>query len=163
LNIIAAANKSSPNKLIGITELLQQFYETYGRSFFSRYDYEEVPSEGANALVAQNGTGEEQPNIDINADLRLDLPSETTAHITTGYQFFRESTDDPNAISGASKQSGVNQFDGGRRYPPEAIREALDLAPTTPLTVCDARDQTSSIKALIVLVEHLTSRPVMIR
>src|SRR5882757_8681873 len=40
-----------------------------------------------------SGTGEEQPNIDINADLRLDLPSETTAHITTGYQFFRESTD----------------------------------------------------------------------
>jgi signal recognition particle receptor subunit beta len=53
----------------------------------------------------------------------------------------------------------VNQFDGARRYPPEQIREALDLAPTTPLTVCDARDQASSAKALIVLVEHLTSRP----
>jgi hypothetical protein len=60
-----------------------------------------------------SGTGQEQPNIDINADLRLDLPSETTAHITTGYQFYREDTDDPNAISGAAKQSGVNQFDGG--------------------------------------------------
>lgn len=60
-----------------------------------------------------SGTGEEQPNIDINADLRLDLPSETTAHVTAGYQFFREDTDDPNAISGAAKQSGVNQFDGG--------------------------------------------------
>jgi len=32
--------------------LLQEFYSIYGRSFFSRYDYEEVPSEGANALVA---------------------------------------------------------------------------------------------------------------
>ncbi|MEY9894764.1 signal recognition particle receptor subunit beta [Catenulispora sp. MAP12-49] len=53
----------------------------------------------------------------------------------------------------------VNEFDGGRRYPAQEIREALDLAPTTPLTVCDARDQTSSIKALIMLVEHLTSRP----
>jgi hypothetical protein len=60
-----------------------------------------------------SGTGEEQPNVDIRADLRLDLPSETTAHVTAGYQFFRESTDDPNAIAGAAKQSAVNQFDGG--------------------------------------------------
>lgn len=51
LNIIAAANKKSPNKLIGITELLQEHYSIYGRSFFSRYDYEEVSSEGANKLI----------------------------------------------------------------------------------------------------------------
>ncbi|MEZ0114550.1 signal recognition particle receptor subunit beta [Catenulispora sp. EB89] len=51
----------------------------------------------------------------------------------------------------------VNQFDGARRYPDEEIREALDLAPGTPLTSCDARDQASSARALIVLVEHLTS------
>ena len=51
LNIIAAANKNSPNKLIGINDLLHEFYSIYGRSFFSRYDYEEVSSEGANALV----------------------------------------------------------------------------------------------------------------
>lgn len=56
----------------------------------------------------------------------------------------------------------VNEFDGGRRYPAEAVREALDLAPATPLTVCDARDRSSSIRALIVLVEHLTSRPEML-
>jgi phosphoglucomutase len=52
LNILAAANKKSPNKLIGINDLLYEFYDIYGRSFFSRYDYEEVPSEGANELVA---------------------------------------------------------------------------------------------------------------
>ncbi|KAH6915954.1 phosphoglucomutase [Coprinopsis sp. MPI-PUGE-AT-0042] len=51
LNIIAAANRDSPNKLIGINEILKEFYSIYGRSFFSRYDYEEVPSEGANKLV----------------------------------------------------------------------------------------------------------------
>lgn len=45
-------NKKSPNKLIGINDLLQEFYSIYGRSFFSRYDYEEVSSEGANALVS---------------------------------------------------------------------------------------------------------------
>jgi len=51
LNILAFANLESPNKLVGIKELLQQHYEVYGRSFFSRYDYEEVSSEGAQKLV----------------------------------------------------------------------------------------------------------------
>lgn len=37
--------------MIGINDLLEEFYLIYGRSFFSRYDYEEVSSEGANALV----------------------------------------------------------------------------------------------------------------
>ncbi|AYG60403.1 outer membrane beta-barrel protein [Rhizobium jaguaris] len=60
-----------------------------------------------------SGNGAEQPTVDINADLRLDLPADTTAHITAGYQFFREDTSDPNAIAGASKQSAVNQFDAG--------------------------------------------------
>ncbi|KEP47124.1 putative PGM2-phosphoglucomutase [Rhizoctonia solani 123E] len=45
LNIIAAANKETPGT--GINELLQEHYSKYGRSFFSRYDYEEVSSEGA--------------------------------------------------------------------------------------------------------------------
>ena len=51
LNILAAANRESPNKLIGIKELLERHYSIYGRSFFSRYDYEEVSSEGAQQLV----------------------------------------------------------------------------------------------------------------
>jgi phosphoglucomutase len=38
--------------LIGINDLLYAHYDIYGRNFFSRYDYEEVSSEGANALVA---------------------------------------------------------------------------------------------------------------
>jgi len=52
LNILAAANKESPKKFIGINDLLRRHYSIYGRSFFSRYDYEEVSSEGANKLVA---------------------------------------------------------------------------------------------------------------
>jgi len=51
LNILAAANKESPNKLIGINDLLQRHYSIYGRSFFSRYDYEEVESAAAQKLV----------------------------------------------------------------------------------------------------------------
>ncbi|KAH8104300.1 phosphoglucomutase [Phellopilus nigrolimitatus] len=51
LNILAAANRKSPNKLVGINEILLDHYEKYGRSFFSRYDYEEVSSEAATKMV----------------------------------------------------------------------------------------------------------------
>ncbi|KAI5120434.1 hypothetical protein M0805_009896 [Coniferiporia weirii] len=51
LNILAAANKKSPNKVIGINEILLDHYEKYGRSFFSRYDYEEVASDDATKMV----------------------------------------------------------------------------------------------------------------
>jgi signal recognition particle receptor subunit beta len=49
----------------------------------------------------------------------------------------------------------VNQFDGVPRYPLAELRYALDLLPTTPLVVCDARDPRSSTMALISLVEYL--------
>jgi len=60
-----------------------------------------------------SGAGEEKPTVNLNADLRLDLPADTTAHITAGYQFYREDTSDPNAIANASKQSAVNQYTAG--------------------------------------------------
>ncbi|KAF9952440.1 Phosphoglucomutase-2 [Mortierella alpina] len=48
LNIIAAANQTKP---AGINDILLTHYNEYGRNFFSRYDYEEVDSEGANKMV----------------------------------------------------------------------------------------------------------------
>ncbi|KAF8269854.1 hypothetical protein EI94DRAFT_1771132 [Lactarius quietus] len=52
LNIIAAATKQDKSgKVWGIREILNRHYAKYGRSFFSRYDYEEVSSEGAHKLV----------------------------------------------------------------------------------------------------------------
>jgi hypothetical protein len=60
-----------------------------------------------------SGFGQEQPGINIGADLRLDISELTTAHITAGYQFSREDADDPNAVAGAAKQAGVNQFNLG--------------------------------------------------
>ncbi|MEC3975866.1 GTP-binding protein [Amycolatopsis sp. H20-H5] len=49
----------------------------------------------------------------------------------------------------------VNHFDGAPRFPEPELREALDLLPQTRLVTCDARDRTSSAKALIALVDHL--------
>ena len=37
--------------MIGINDVLQKFYSIYGRSFYSRYDYEGTSPEGANALA----------------------------------------------------------------------------------------------------------------
>ncbi|MEN3586615.1 MULTISPECIES: GTP-binding protein [unclassified Streptomyces] len=47
-----------------------------------------------------------------------------------------------------------NDF-GGPTFPPERIRQALDLDPHVPLVTCDARSRESAKLVLITLVEHL--------
>ena len=52
LNIVAALNKeTSLDSMIGVGDVLNGHYKTYGRNFFTRYDYEQVSSEsGAGKL-----------------------------------------------------------------------------------------------------------------
>ncbi|MFD4791131.1 ATP/GTP-binding protein [Streptomyces sp. NPDC058459] len=52
----------------------------------------------------------------------------------------------------------INQFDGGKVHAPEAVREALDLLPDTPVVTIDARDKKSSVNALITMVRYLQKR-----
>jgi uncharacterized protein len=52
----------------------------------------------------------------------------------------------------------INHFDGAATFGDEELREALDLRPDTPLVTCDARDPTSSTRALIALVEYVLTR-----
>jgi signal recognition particle receptor subunit beta len=49
----------------------------------------------------------------------------------------------------------VNEFQGARRYPLDEIRDALDLAPDTPLTSIDARERGSCVQSLITLAHYL--------
>ncbi|WP_329386911.1 GTP-binding protein [Streptomyces sp. NBC_01716] len=49
----------------------------------------------------------------------------------------------------------VNVFPGSPRHSDGELRAALDLLPETPLVSCDARDERSSVMALIALVRHL--------
>lgn len=49
----------------------------------------------------------------------------------------------------------VNHFDDGPRHPLADLRDALDLPDPTPLVECDARERSSSVNALISLVDHL--------
>lgn len=57
-----------------------------------------------------SGTGTESPSADINARLRLDLVDDLAALLGAGYSFSQESRTDPNAISGASTQSGIHEW-----------------------------------------------------
>ncbi|GAA5938599.1 hypothetical protein JCM3775_002169 [Rhodotorula graminis] len=50
LNILAAAEDKG---IKGIKGLLLDHYSKYGRTFFSRYDYEEVESDAANKVIAE--------------------------------------------------------------------------------------------------------------
>nr|WP_243869557.1 ATP/GTP-binding protein [Streptomyces liangshanensis] len=49
----------------------------------------------------------------------------------------------------------VNLFDGAPTYELPQLRDAMDLAPETPLVICDARDHASAKNALVELVTHL--------
>jgi len=110
LNIIAAVNKDSPNKLIGINDLLQEFYSIYGRSFFSRYDYEEVPSEGANALVAH--LNDALKSGSLNKTVHTSASTSTKFTVSGLYDFEYK---DPIDHSVSKNQGQVITFDDGSR------------------------------------------------
>lgn len=110
LNIIAAVNKESPNKLIGINDILNEFYSIYGRSFFSRYDYEEVPSEGANALVAHLNEALKTGSLDNTTHTAT--TSSTTFTVSGLYDFEYK---DPIDHSISKNQGQVITFTDGSR------------------------------------------------
>ncbi|SMN18851.1 similar to Saccharomyces cerevisiae YMR105C PGM2 Phosphoglucomutase, catalyzes the conversion from glucose-1-phosphate to glucose-6-phosphate, which is a key step in hexose metabolism [Maudiozyma saulgeensis] len=51
LNVLAIYNKHHPEKLASIKTIQNEFWEKYGRTFFTRYDYEGVSSEDASKVV----------------------------------------------------------------------------------------------------------------
>jgi signal recognition particle receptor subunit beta len=48
----------------------------------------------------------------------------------------------------------VNEFDGGPRFPAQAVRKALALAEHIPIVTVDARDRHSARAALIAVTEY---------
>ncbi|CAI9092134.1 OLC1v1027307C1 [Oldenlandia corymbosa var. corymbosa] len=53
LSIIAYRNKDKRpgEELVSVSDVVNQHWATYGRNFFSRYDYEECESESANKMI----------------------------------------------------------------------------------------------------------------
>jgi len=110
LNIIAAVNKDSPNKFIGINDLLHEFYSIYGRSFFSRYDYEEVSSEGANALVSH--LDQALKSGSLNQTVHTSASTSTKFTVSGLYNFEYK---DPIDLSVSKNQGQVLTFTDGSR------------------------------------------------
>ncbi|MDR0345531.1 MAG: ATP/GTP-binding protein [Nocardiopsaceae bacterium] len=51
----------------------------------------------------------------------------------------------------------VNEFEGSFRYQPDEVRAALELKPSVPVALCDARDVNSATSVLVALIKHLIS------
>lgn len=51
LNIIAGLGEKNPNVTPSIAKIQEDFWKIYGRTFFTRYDFENVSSEGAACVV----------------------------------------------------------------------------------------------------------------
>nr|WHU50359.1 phosphoglucomutase [Coleus scutellarioides] len=53
LSILAFRNKDKKpgEELVSVADVVTEHWATYGRNFFSRYDYEECESEGANKMI----------------------------------------------------------------------------------------------------------------
>jgi len=109
LNILAFANRDSKT-LIGIKELLQQHYEVYGRSFFSRYDYEEVSSEGAKKLV--DGINAHITGQSLLNTTHISKSTQQTFTISSAYNF---DYTDPIDGSVSKNQGQIVSFSDGSR------------------------------------------------
>jgi uncharacterized protein len=48
----------------------------------------------------------------------------------------------------------INAFEGALRHHPDDVREALDVSPSVPLLVTDARHRTATRDVLVALVRH---------
>ncbi|MBS0124389.1 alpha-D-glucose phosphate-specific phosphoglucomutase [Thetidibacter halocola] len=95
LNILAA-------KRISVAELMEEHWRTYGRNYYSRHDYEGIPTEGANALM--DG---------LRAKL-ADLPGTKVGGLVVS-QADEFAYDDPVDGSRSEGQGIRIHFDGGAR------------------------------------------------
>lgn len=63
LNILAIYNKHNPQKEASIKTVQEEFWLKYGRTFFTRYDYEHVSSEKATDIVKHLEKFVNTPNV----------------------------------------------------------------------------------------------------
>ncbi|CCH46271.1 phosphoglucomutase [Wickerhamomyces ciferrii] len=74
LNVLAGYSELHPNDDVSIKIVQQKFWEKYGRIFFTRFDFENVESDGANKLVKKFGefaTSKETIGSTIYGDVKV--------------------------------------------------------------------------------------------
>jgi len=107
LSILAAAHDKG---IRGIKGVLLDHYKKYGRTFFSRYDYEECESEGANQMMSHLTKTFAQPSF-IGSDLKA-TSSSTSFKVKEAADF---SYTDPIDGSVSKNQGLYVRFVGGSR------------------------------------------------
>ena len=110
LNILAAANAKSPHKIVGINDILLEHYQRYGRSFFSRYDYEEVDSAAASEMV-----GALNKHITEKTLVHKTFKSASTGEEFTVKEALNFDYTDPIDHSVSKNQGQIVRFDDGSR------------------------------------------------
>jgi len=112
LSILAAENKDTSKPLVSVQEIVTEHWKTYGRNYFSRYDYEGVSSESANAMMEHLEALQASMNAAKDADglMKIDDSFETKVKEATNFAYV-----DPVDGSTASKQGILFVFADGSR------------------------------------------------
>lgn len=63
LNVLAIYNKHNPDKEVSIKIIQEEFWNKYGRVFFTRYDYEHVTTENAAKVIDHLKNYVEKPDL----------------------------------------------------------------------------------------------------
>ena len=99
----------------GGTTTTRSFLQTTGKAdIISDWSLHQLTISAAGVWQTNiGGSGETKPTANVDAKLRLDIDRLTTANLTAGYSFARQSSTDPNSIVGATTQSGIHTATAG--------------------------------------------------
>ncbi|CAM9785077.1 unnamed protein product [Ascophyllum nodosum] len=71
MSIISQRNPDKGARLVGVQDVMEEHWREYGRNFYSRYDYEGVASEGAQAMMEHLRSVPAQPGDDMGSGFML--------------------------------------------------------------------------------------------
>lgn len=111
LSIIAYESEGREN-VVSIEEIVTNHWKEYGRNFFSRYDYEEVSADDANAMMAHLAKVQDEMNTKRVNEGGMPLDDEFDVLVTTADDF---SYKDPVDGSLATGQGLRFVFEDGSR------------------------------------------------
>lgn len=121
LNIIAGLGEANPGTKPSIKQIQEDFWKTYGRVFFTRYDYENVDSDGANKVVGTLKDLVASPDFKGSKIGGMLIKSDASRFPTNLFSIERTVTDAGNFSytdldgSVASNQGLYARFDSGSR------------------------------------------------
>jgi phosphoglucomutase len=96
LSILAARNTNASAPLVTVEDIVQEHWRRYGRNYYCRYDYENVSSDAANAMMEhlRSLTGSNAPQITLRGqalkfadDFRYEDPVDGSVSAKQGLRF----------------------------------------------------------------------------